>query len=117
MNTKVQYTMMKNPETQRQCHLNLNLQLPNIKLLYSTSQPLHKITVSRHQHLPLLSGHLTHTMLISTGNYPPVTCWISATNLCPKNASPDLLSLSWVLLIILVSAGMNGPLHDIYSSK
>ena len=34
MNTKEQYTMMKNPETQRQCHQNLNLQLPHIKLLY-----------------------------------------------------------------------------------
>ena len=40
MNTKDQYTMMKNPETQRQCHQNLNLQLPNIKLLYSTIQTL-----------------------------------------------------------------------------
>ena len=74
MITKDQYTMMKNLETQRQCHQNLNLQLSNIKLLYSTSQPLHKITVSRHQHLPLLFGHLIHTKLISTGNYPPVTC-------------------------------------------
>ena len=94
MNTKDQYTMMKNPETQRQCHQNLNLHLPNIKLLYSTRQPLYKITVSRHQHLPLLYRHLICTMLTSTGNYPPVTCWISATNLCPKNASADLLSLS-----------------------
>ena len=93
MITKDQYTMMKNPETQGQCQQNLNLQLPNIKLLYSTSQTLHKITASRHQHLPLLFGHLIHTKLTCTGNYTPVTYGF-LQQICPKNASADLLSLS-----------------------
>ena len=72
MNTKHQYTMTKNQET-KTVTPNLNLHLSIIKLFYSTRQPLYKITLSGHHHLPLLSGRLIHTTLTCTANYPPVT--------------------------------------------
>ena len=71
-----------------------NLQLSNIKFLSSTKHFLNKITVQRHHHMPLFSGHLIHTTLTCTGKCPPVTCRISVNNLCASTASLDLLRLS-----------------------
>ena len=65
---------MKNPETQRQCHQNLNLQLPHIKLLYFHQRNPTQNNCIKTPTFATLIWHLTHTMLISTGNYPPVTC-------------------------------------------